>query len=243
MPTATKDYGKSMQLWPGGKSVQVRGEGKNMKIRYDRDGRWRKPNDAERREIRTEELAEMYQERDILHCDSMLVDELLKQGFEHHGEFFREWDMDKVVNYYADPSNWGIEECKDWLEDNGYDLPEDNPWSMTPTQLIDLLTAQSIDCKDDDTNEVLLAAVIANIDDETIDGLEDWRRLVEENTNEHPAEVYEWWRVSNWLAGKLKDIGQCVLDNDYGTWWGRQCTGQQFIMDGVLQRVAAQFAD
>ncbi len=56
-----------------------------------------------------------------------------------------------------------------------------------------------------------------------------------------PAEVYEWWRVSEWLCRQLHAIGEVTIDNDYGHWWGRCCTGQGYLMDGVLQRVAAQF--
>lgn len=59
--------------------------------------------------------------------------------------------------------------------------------------------------------------------------------------NAEAAEVYEWWRVDDWLAGQLKKIGEPVLDNDCGYWWGRTCTGQAMIMDGTLQNVAASF--
>jgi hypothetical protein len=57
--------------------------------------------------------------------------------------------------------------------------------------------------------------------------------------NAEPAEVYEWWAVTKWLAEKLEEIGEPVLSNSYGHWWGRTCTGQAMIMDGTLQRVAA----
>lgn len=53
--------------------------------------------------------------------------------------------------------------------------------------------------------------------------------------------MYEWWRVTEWLARQLKGIGEVVLDNNFGTWWGRTCIGQGLIMDGTLQRVAATF--
>jgi len=57
--------------------------------------------------------------------------------------------------------------------------------------------------------------------------------------NAEPAEVYEWWAVTEYLAEKLEEIGEPVLSNSYGHWWGRTCTGQAMIMDGTLQRVAA----
>jgi hypothetical protein len=52
----------------------------------------------------------------------------------------------------------------------------------------------------------------------------------------HQPEIYEWWRVTDGLAPWLAEIGECILDNSYGYWWGRQATGQQMIMDGTLQR-------
>jgi len=55
-----------------------------------------------------------------------------------------------------------------------------------------------------------------------------------------PVEVFEWWRVSRWLCDHLRAIGEPVIDNGFGRWWGRTCTGQAVIMDGTLQRVAAR---
>jgi hypothetical protein len=51
--------------------------------------------------------------------------------------------------------------------------------------------------------------------------------------------VFEWWRVDPWLCKRLAAIGEVTLDNAYGEWWGRTCTGQSLIMDGTLQRIAA----
>ena len=50
-------------------------------------------------------------------------------------------------------------------------------------------------------------------------------------------EVYEWWLVSGWLAEKLREHGEPVLDNNFGTWWGRCCTGQAVYMDGVIRKI------
>jgi hypothetical protein len=59
--------------------------------------------------------------------------------------------------------------------------------------------------------------------------------------NAEPAEVYEWWRITSWLCTQLHEIGEVTIDNGYGCWWGRCCTGQGYLMDGTLQRVAARF--
>lgn len=59
--------------------------------------------------------------------------------------------------------------------------------------------------------------------------------------NAEAAEVFEWWRVSGWLCDQLHNAGEVTLDNGYGCWWGRTCTGQGIIMDGTLQQIAARF--
>ncbi len=52
--------------------------------------------------------------------------------------------------------------------------------------------------------------------------------------------IYEWWQVSDWLAGHLKRKGEPILENDYGTWWGRTGCGQAICMDEVMQGLALQ---
>lgn len=51
-------------------------------------------------------------------------------------------------------------------------------------------------------------------------------------------EPLEWWRITDSLARDLTEIGEVVLESDYGTWWGRTISGQAIIADGVMQRVA-----
>lgn len=76
---------------------------------------------------------------------------------------------------------------------------------------------------------------------EEVDGVETYRNLVRDNAE--PAEVFEWWLVTDWMAKKLRDAGNVVLENEYGAWWGRTCTGQQLLMDGTLQDVAGRLLD
>src|SRR5690606_29795234 len=157
---------------------------------------WRDATPEEAKAIRCNELAEIYSQRDIRYCQSMLVSELLQKGGEGSGLEGFAWD--NVENLYVDACDWTIEQCRQWLEDEGYDLPDS--------------------------------------EDE-----EDWQEAV--NDNASPQEVYEWWLVSDWLADRLKEIGEPVLVNDYGQWWGRCTTGQGYLMDGTLQKVAARFVD
>lgn len=55
--------------------------------------------------------------------------------------------------------------------------------------------------------------------------------------NQQAQEIYEWWLVSDWLVIMLRKAGEPILNNDYGTWWGRTCSGQAIYMDGVINAV------
>lgn len=240
-------FTRSMQLWPGGQIIHVRGEDihnpASLEVKREREGDWRPPTKEEAQAVLIEHLAEMYAERDILCCDSALVSDLMKLAYEHHN--LEPWSMENVVNLRPDSSDWTLEQCKEWLEDNGHDLPDPNPWDEDREGLIAMLgdkeesDEEGKGHKDDRTDGQLLAQAIEDMDDETIDGLDDWRQNVRDNAED--AEIYEWWRVNEWLARNLKDIGECVLDNDYGYWWGRCCTGQGLIMDGTLQKIARKY--
>ena len=52
-----------------------------------------------------------------------------------------------------------------------------------------------------------------------------------------PQEVYEWWVVTSYVAECLSQIGQPILENDFGTWWGRTCSGQAIYMDHVIRKL------
>jgi hypothetical protein len=60
----------------------------------------------------------------------------------------------------------------------------------------------------------------------------------EYNWQNEPQEIFEWHAVCAWLAVHLAAIGEPVLSNDYGNWWGRTATGQEILQDGVFQRIA-----
>ena len=51
-------------------------------------------------------------------------------------------------------------------------------------------------------------------------------------------DIYEWWGVSSWLADKLKEEGQVVVDEFATSIWGRQTTGQAILLDSVISRIA-----
>ena len=49
-------------------------------------------------------------------------------------------------------------------------------------------------------------------------------------------EVAEWWLITDSrLVDLMKETGRVILDNDFGSWWGRTCSGQSVYMDGAIQ--------
>jgi hypothetical protein len=60
--------------------------------------------------------------------------------------------------------------------------------------------------------------------------------LVEEN-QDYPQEIFQWYLVDQWLAEKLIELGQPVLETESNYLWGRTCCGQAIILDGTFQRL------
>lgn len=242
---------RTIQTWPSGASYEYRGdldgpaEQRQLRKGYDRDAPWRAGTAEEWRTIRVALRAEMYAQRDVLRCVSALVDDLIKaaNGGELRGDLAEGFSYDEIRGLYKDPSDWTVEECRDYVRDLGDedDVRALNPWTMDRDAIVEELTAVSIECRDDEPIEDLREALISNMDDETIPGLDDWREAARELAQDNPAEVYEWWLVSSWLCDQLAAIGEVTIDNGYGHFWGRTCTGQGLIMDGTLQAIAANF--
>ena len=61
--------------------------------------------------------------------------------------------------------------------------------------------------------------------------------------NQTAQDIFEWWVVSDWLARKLQEKGEPILENDFGTWWGRTCSGQAIYMDGVINDIYDKFME
>ena len=59
--------------------------------------------------------------------------------------------------------------------------------------------------------------------------LDELREAVRDNAE--PAEIFEWWLVTEWAARKLREQGCRILTVGSDTWWGRTCTGQSIALD------------
>lgn len=173
-------------------------------------------------------------QNEVLTCQSALVDQLMKtetDGFQ----------IDDIENLYVDPSEFTLEECHEKLTDEGYDCPDPDPWEMDKQQLTEFYLEETDEPLHDTLGENFSleearAAVVEAIDNEEFGDLEEWRDEVRDNIP--PNEPYEWWLVTDYLASYLRDDGQPIIENGFGTWWGRCTTGQAIKLDGVMQRIA-----
>ena len=53
---------------------------------------------------------------------------------------------------------------------------------------------------------------------------------------------YEWYLVSQWFLDRIKEINEPYIENSYGTYWGRQCSGQSIYLDYNIQELAYHHA-
>lgn len=245
---------KQIQLWTmGGGLIQYSqtGEDENGPIytvqdmsakphpAASRPATWRDATAQERKAIQIEEVAERLQRNDVLACQSALVDTLLQSG-EADG-----FGVDDIENLYPDPDDWSAEECKRYLDDQcsgEADYPdESNPYSLDRAELVEELESLGIACYDEETDETLADALLDSCTAGDWGDVDDWREAVRDNAE--PQEPLEWWLVSQWLAEDFDEIGEPLIRNGYGDWWGRTTSGQSMIMDGTLQQVAARLIE
>jgi hypothetical protein len=146
--------------------------------------------------------------------DNWLVDALVQEsGNASNGQVAYQFQYDNITNLYPvipSPNDirdeWDTDQCFEFLAQ----------WGRVNG-------APKLTEENTDTFEEELADYTASVAEELAD-------------DSDPQEIFEWWRVTDsWLAGKLEEIGEPILDNDYGTWWGRTCSGQSIILDGTMQ--------
>lgn len=63
--------------------------------------------------------------------------------------------------------------------------------------------------------------------------------VLESDADEDVNEAYEWWFVTNWFADKLREHGEMIIDGWHQV-WGRTCTGQAILLDGVIGKIAEE---
>ncbi len=70
--------------------------------------------------------------------------------------------------------------------------------------------------------------------------LDEAKEKIREHSLNHPAEVYQWFRVSSWLCEKLKEIVRSYSTTTTAA-GGRQCCGTCNHHGRTLQKIANKF--
>ena len=68
--------------------------------------------------------------------------------------------------------------------------------------------------------------------------IDDWRDAIRDWSSDNPNEALQWFAVDSWLCRELREIGEIVIDNGYGCWWGRGCCGQSIALDPTFYVIA-----
>ena len=70
------------------------------------------------------------------------------------------------------------------------------------------------------------------------------QELIDEvrNNCEDMNEIFEWYLVSNWFLDRLREINEPIIDNVFGEYWGRCCTGQAICLDHNIQELAYEWS-
>ncbi|UCV26734.1 hypothetical protein [Ferribacterium limneticum] len=87
----------------------------------------------------------------------------------------------------------------------------------------------------EEQKQELIAEYVATQQDEA----DSWQEACEQDSIEpYEREIYEHWAVSSWLGGELSARGELVFEFCNMTIWGRGCTGQSIMLDGVICEIA-----
>lgn len=61
--------------------------------------------------------------------------------------------------------------------------------------------------------------------------------LEEESLYDIDSEVMEWWLVDGWLASRLAQQGEVIIETHGCHWWGRTVSGQRIALDHVVKLI------
>lgn len=61
--------------------------------------------------------------------------------------------------------------------------------------------------------------------------------VTDDSPDDKPAEIMEWWLCDEWMIEQLQKQGEPILKTDFGSWWGRTCSGQAILLDYVIEKI------
>lgn len=160
----------------------------------------------------TQEQLRAFVDREVIYCASMLISELSSN--------------DKYMDELLE-----VQSQDDWEEPVNYHVYSD----MDSDELAEYLDEYDIDYKQ--TDSTLIRS--QKLNDYLQENDDDLREFADrEGLDPHQREALEHWIVSNWLADKLEAQGEMILRDFMGlTIWGRTCSGQAILLDGVITTI------
>lgn len=158
--------------------------------------------------IKNQRIKEKFVQREIFTNVSMMVEYIIKKGFEDHDAPF---SLEDAENYYVNNEDYIFE-----LENEKEELEAE----------LEKLETSMRDDKMDKMEELGKKII------ELKDKIEDL-----ETEQEEPAEIFEWWLITDWLGHKLKEKGEVIIDDVNHRIWGRSCTGQHILLDSVISKI------
>lgn len=54
-------------------------------------------------------------------------------------------------------------------------------------------------------------------------------------------EIMQWWLITPYLAERLSEQGEIVIEDLGCQWWARQSCGQAIYMDAVMAKICKSF--
>jgi len=235
---------RTIQCWPHGTSYTYVGdpfapfEDRTREI-HRRDGTIDPGTPDEWREIRVAVVAERYLRTEVLQNMTGLVDDLLRATMsgDLRGDLAREWEWDSIVGLTTpDPDSMDLDELREYADEQDIDLPDPDVPTIACASCVGAETCPACG----GTGEIPDPDYVAEDDPDYLDDVRRAVRRAINNGDITEPEVLEWYAITSWLAGELQGIGEIIIGNGYGYFWGRTCSGQSMLLDGTLQKIAAE---
>ena len=157
-----------------------------------------------------------------VYCNvNQMVEYILRQDDYKNSPF----TMEDVSNYYTYPEYYG-----DYANFSGGTRSDlDNEIR----RLDDMTWEHELD---EDNDNYVMYGDEDDDDDEYDSTLEDEIDTLI-NLESEPAEIFEWWMVSDFLCEKLEALGHPVI-SDHNI-WGRCTTGQAILLDYTITQICS----
>ena len=154
-------------------------------------------------------MAERLVRREIISCETSVVNFILQVTDNAEYSSIAPFSRDDIVNddYFSTVV----------IEGQEFELTQSG--AQEKIDEYSELFNEALDCDDEESQKLY---------QEIIDELESL-------DFDEQREIYQWFKVSGFLADKLENYNEIVLDNTY---WGRTCCGQATCLDYVIQCIA-----